>query len=343
MSAQNYNPLKKWNYWLVFLAAACGLSWVSGLLSSYLLHVVILILYFAFLGSAWNIVSGYAGQFSFGHTAFFGVGAYFSSLLYVESGVSPWIGMIAGGLLAAGLGAFIGYLTFRFKLKGAFFALSTFAFSEMLRIIALNWSVTGKAMGILIPLKQGSSLQDFQFASKLPYYYIILSMLILVLFVSYGLDHSRLGYYFKAIREDEEAAGSLGVNILKYKTIALVISAFFTALGGTFYAQYMFYIDPDIAFGTNVTIEMIVRTMLGGVGTVFGPLIGSAVLESISEVMRSFLGEYKGVHIMFYAVLLILVMIFFPHGVMGLVKKKGKEDSRDITKQHELVGNQESE
>jgi branched-chain amino acid transport system permease protein len=332
MSMQNYNPFKKLNYWLVFLLAACFLFWVPNLLSSYLLHVVILILYFSFMGSAWNIVSGYAGQFSFGHSAFFGVGAYLSSLLYIKSGISPWIGMLVGGILAAGLGGFIGYLTFRYKLKGAFFALSTFAFSEMLRIIALNWTVTGKAMGILIPLRREGSFQDFQFVNKLPYYRIILFMVILVLVVSYSLDHSKLGYYFKAIREDEEAAGSLGINILKYKTIALVMSAFFAALGGTFYAQYMFYIDPDITFGTNVTIEMILRTMLGGVGTVFGPLIGSAVLESIAEVMRSFLGKYKGVYIMFYAAVLILVMIFFPHGLMGLVRKRRRETSPNITK-----------
>jgi len=322
MGEQNYNPFKKLEYALVLLVAACFLFWVPHLLSSYLLHVVILILYFSFLGSAWNIVSGYAGQFSFGHSAFFGVGAYLSSLLYVKSGISPWIGMLVGAIFAAGLGGFIGYLTFRYKLKGAFFALSTFAFAEMLRIIALNWSITGKAMGILIPLKEGGSFEAFQFVSKLPYYYIILLMVLSVLSVSFGLDHSKLGYYFKAIREDEEAAGSLGVNILKYKTMALALSAFFTALGGTFYAQYMFYIDPDITFGTNVTIEMILRTMLGGVGTVFGPLIGSAVLEAIAEVTRSFLGEYKGVSLMLYAAMLILVMIFFPHGLMGLLRKR---------------------
>ena len=314
-------PIRKLGYSLFFLAAACVLFLGPHFLSSYLLHVVILILYFAFLGSAWNIVSGYAGQFSFGHSAFFGVGAYASSLLYMKSGISPWIGMWVGGILAAGLGGFIGYLTFRYKLKGACFALATFAFSEMLRTVALNWSFTEKAMGVLIPLKEGGSFYDFQFTGKLPYYYIILFMVMAVLLVSYGLDHFKLGYYFKAIKEDEEAAGSLGTNILKYKIIALVMSAFFTALGGTFYAQYMFYIDPDITFGTSVTIEMIVRTMLGGAGTVLGPLVGSAVLESASEGMRSWLGEYKGLHIMFYAAILILVMIFFPYGLMGLLRK----------------------
>ena len=330
MSRQKDHLLRELKYWPVFLAAGGFLFWVPHLLSSYLLHLVILILYFSFLGSAWNIVSGYAGQFSFGHSAFFGVGAYLSSLLYVKSGVSPWIGMLAGAVLAAALGGFIGYLTFRYKLKGAFFALSTFAFSEMLRIIALNWSLTGKAMGILIPLKEGGSFQAFQFIDKMSYYYIILSMVVLILFISYGLDHSKVGYYFKAIREDEEAAGSLGIHILKYKTLALVISAFFTAFGGTFYAQYMFYIDPDITFGTNVTIEMILRTMLGGVGTVFGPLIGSAVLESIAEIVRRFLGEYKGASMMFYAAVLIVVMIFFPHGLIGLVRRRPKEASVNI-------------
>jgi len=300
------------------------------LLSSYFLHVLILILYFSFLGSAWNILGGYAGQFSFGHSAFFGVGAYTSSLLYIKIGISPWIGMFIGGILAAILGGFIGYLTFRYKLRGAFFALSTFAFSEMLRIIALNWEFTGKAVGILIPLIQGGSLQHFQFLNKITYYYTILFMLLTIWLVQYSFDHFKFGYYLKAIREEEEAAGSLGINILKYKTIALIISGFFTALGGTFYAQYMFYIDPDITFGTNVTIEMIVRTMLGGAGTVFGPLIGSTIIELASEVMRSLLGEYKGLHMMFYAIILILVMIFFPNGMMGLLRGKKKEEQKGI-------------
>jgi len=321
MGLENLNPLSRWKYGVSFLVMAIVVLWAPRLLSSYLLHVTILILFFAFLGNAWNIVGGYAGQFSFGHCAFFGVGAYVSSLLYIKAGISPWVGMIAGALLGAGLGGFIGYLTFRYKLKGAFFALATFAFSEMLRIITLNWDLTGKAMGILIPLKKLPSFRDFQFTDKLPYYYIILSMVILVLLISYWLDHSKLGYYLKAIREDEEASGSLGIHIVKYKIMAMLISCSLTAAGGVFYAQYMFYIDPDIAFSPDMTMEMVLRTMLGGVGTVFGPLIGSTVLESTSELMRTFLGGYKGLHIMVYGAILIVVMIFFPHGLMGLIRK----------------------
>jgi branched-chain amino acid transport system permease protein len=147
-------------------------------------------------------------------------------------------------------------------------------------------------------------------------------MVIVILLATYSLEKSRLGYYIKAIREDDEAAGSLGINILRYKTAAMVISSFLTALGGTFYAQYMFYIDPDIAFSADMTMEMVLRTMLGGVGTVFGPLIGSTILESVSELMRTLLGGYKGLHIMFYAAVLILVMIFFPHGVVGLIRRR---------------------
>jgi branched-chain amino acid transport system permease protein len=315
-------PSNRWKIGAALLAAAVLFVWAPSRLSSYLLHIAILILFFSYLGSAWNIVGGYAGQFSFGHCAFVGVGAYASSLLYVKAGVSPWIGMAAGALLGAVLGGFIGFLTFRYKLKGAFFALATFAFSEMLRIIALNWEMTGKAMGILIPLKQADSFRNFQFVDKLPYYYIILSMVLLVMAISYGLDRTRLGYYLKALREDEEAAGSLGINVVRYKITAMLISSSLTAAGGVFYAQYMFYIDPDIAFSPDMTMEMVLRTMLGGVGTVFGPLLGSAVLESVSEVMRTLTGGYKGLHIMFYGAILIFVMIFFPHGLMGLIRKK---------------------
>jgi branched-chain amino acid transport system permease protein len=281
-----------------------------------------MILFFAFLGSAWNIVGGYAGQHSFGHSAFFGVGAYVSTLLYIRVGLSPWIGMLVGALFAALLGAFIGYLTFRYKLRGVFFALATFSFAEILRVVALNWDITSQAMGILIPLKENNSYREFLFVDKLPYYYIILAMVILMLLGSHRLDHSKLGYYLKAIREDEEAAGSLGIDILRYKSIALVISSGLTALGGTFYAQYMYYIDPDITFGIDMTIEMVIRPMFGGLGTVFGPLLGSAVLESVSEIMRNELGKFRGMHIMFYGAVLMVVMIYFPNGLMGLIKRK---------------------
>jgi branched-chain amino acid transport system permease protein len=307
---------------LVFLVAALLCYAMPLVLNSYLLHVAILILLFGFLASAWNIVGGFAGQFCFGQAAFFGIGAYASSLLFMKAGISPWAGMAIGGILGAVLGGIIGYLTFRYKLKGVFFGLGTFAFAEMMRIIALNWGVTNKAMGVLLALKTNASFLDFQFGEKTPYYYVILSMVIMILLVAYRLDNSKPGFYLKAIREDEEAAGSLGINILKYKTGALMLSAFLTALGGTFYAQYMFYIDPDIAFGADTTVEMIVRAMFGGAGTVFGPLIGSAALETISECMRTFVGEYKGVHIMVYGAVLILVMIFFPYGVMGLIRGK---------------------
>lgn len=316
-----YFWLKHFKYPLLFLALFL-FFFIPTILSSYLLHIAILILFFSFLGSSWNIVGGYTGQFSFGHSGFFGVGAYTSTLLYIKFKISPWIGMFVGGIFGAGLGAFIGFLTFRYKLKGVFFALATFAFAEMLRIITVNCEFVGGASGLLIPLKKIDSYQEFQFIGKLPYYYIILLMVILILFVSYKLENSKLGYYFNAIREDEEAAGSLGINVLRYKVISLVISSFFTSLGGTFYAQYIYYIDPEITFGINMTVEMIIRPILGGVGTVFGPLIGSAVIESISELMRGLFIEYKGLHIMIYAAILIVVMIFFPRGLIGLLKKK---------------------
>jgi branched-chain amino acid transport system permease protein len=307
---------------VIFPAAFAFLLWIPSHLSSYLLHVAIMILFFGFLGSAWNILGGYAGQHSFGHSAFFGIGAYVSTLLYIRNGVSPWVGMLLGASLAAAVGACIGYLTFRYKLRGAFFALGTFAISEMFRIVALNWDITEKAMGLLIPLRAEDSYADFLFNGKAPYYYIILLMVVFILLVSYALENSKLGYYLKAIREDQEAAGSLGINILKYKTIALTISAFLTALGGTFYAQYMYYIDPDIAFGIDMTIEMIVRPIFGGLGTLFGPLLGSGILEGMTELMRNMLGEFKGLHVMFYGAILIVVIMYFPDGLMGLIKKK---------------------
>ncbi|MGH7320140.1 MAG: branched-chain amino acid ABC transporter permease [Candidatus Rokuibacteriota bacterium] len=287
--------------------------------SPYVVHILVLIVFFAFLGAAWNVLGGYAGQFSFGHAAFFGLGAYASTLLLVKGGVSPWIGLPAGGLLGAAFGCFAGYLAFRYGLRGPSFALVTLAFAEMLRLVALNWRDIGGPMGILIPLpKGGDSLVRLQFGEKLPYYYVILGLLGLALGLTHWLERSRLGYTLMAIRENEDAAEASGVNTLAAKLWAIGISAFLTALGGTFYAQYFSFIDPTLTFGVSVSVEILLRPIVGGPGTLVGPLLGSLVLTPLSELTRWLIRGRPGVDVMMYGAILVLVVTFLPRGLAGV-------------------------
>jgi branched-chain amino acid transport system permease protein len=274
---------------------------------------------FGYLGQCWNILCGYTGQFSFGHAAFFGIGGYVSAYLFIKIGLSPWIGMILGAILASVLGLFIGFLSFRYGLKGFFFALTTLSFSEILRILAQNF-MEGKAAGILIPLR-GSDIVSFQFQNKISYYYIALGLMLLITFIAYRIEQSALGNKFKAIREDEEAAESIGINTMKYKLIAMGISAFMTALGGTFYTQYILFIDPHMGFGMNITVEMVLRTILGGYGTVLGPLVGSLIITPLSEIPKYFLSSAMGIDLVIYGIVLIIAVVSMPNGILGLYEK----------------------
>jgi branched-chain amino acid transport system permease protein len=294
------------------------------LLPSYFVHVLIMILFYGYLGTSWNILGGYAGQFSFGHAAFFGIGAYTSSLIFVNWGISPWIGMVFGGLLGMLLGLLIGSLCFHYGLRGPYFALATLAFAELLRLISLNLDLTGKAMGILMPLK-GNAPLSFQHESKIFYYFVILLMFIGVLGVARWIDRGKIGDYLAAIREDEDSAEAIGVNTFAYKLLGSLISGFLTALGGTFYAQYFLYIDPPVTFGVGTSIEIFLRPIVGGMGTVYGPIVGALVLGPLGEVTRGILGGYHGVHLMIYGAILVSVIIFLPNGICGWLSSLKKE------------------
>jgi len=280
------------------------------------LHIMIMVFLYAYLGSCWNIIGGYGGQFSIGHGVFFGVGAYTSSLLFARLGISPWIGMLVGGFLAALVGLVFGFVTFRFGLKGHFFALATIAFCKVVEIIALNWEFIGGAVGIVIPPRRPSFF-IFQFNQKAYFYYIMYGFMLLSILVVFLINNSKIGLYLAAIREDEDAAKALGVNLLKYKVYAITISAFFTALGGTFYAQYLTYIDPTFTLSVGISIEIIVRPILGGVGTIMGPILGAFILDPLAEISRNFLGGYSGVHLASYGALLIICCLFLPNGIIN--------------------------
>jgi branched-chain amino acid transport system permease protein len=301
--------------WLAAAALALG---VPPFASPYVVHILVLVLFFAYLGTAWNILGGYAGQFSFGHAAFFGLGAYTSTLLLVRAGVSPWLGLGAGGLVAAAFGCFAGSLAFRYGLRGPYFALVTLAFAEMLRLIAVNWMGIGGPMGILIPLPRGGdSWWRLQFREKLPYYYVMLGLLAVALWLTRRLERSRLGYTLAAIRENEDAAEASGVDTRRAKLAAMALSSFLTALGGTFYAQYFSFVDPTLAFGVPVSVEILLRPIVGGPGTLAGPLLGSLVLTPLSELTRWAIRGRPGVDLMIYGAILVVVITFLPRGLMG--------------------------
>jgi branched-chain amino acid transport system permease protein len=300
------------------LALAAALVLGPPLVSPYVLHILVLVLFFAFLGVAWNLLGGYAGQFSFGHAAFFGIGAYTSTFLLVRFGLSPWLGFLAGGALAAVFGCFAGYLAFRYGLRGPYFALVTLAFAEMLRLVALNWTVVGGPMGILIPLpRAGDACWRLQFPDKLPYYYLMLALLGLALWLNRTIEHARLGHVLAAIRENEDAAEASGVDTRAAKLWAMAFSAFLTALGGTFYAQYFSFIDPTLAFGPAVSVEILLRPIVGGPGTLIGPVLGSLVLTPLSELTRRLIRGRPGVDVMVYGAVLVAVVTFLPGGLVG--------------------------
>jgi branched-chain amino acid transport system permease protein len=285
--------------------------------SAYLQHVILLIFFWAYLGTAWNILSGFAGQLSLGHAAFFGIGAYTSSLLFVHLGLTPWIGMPIAGLVAALFGLFIGFASFHYGLKGPYFALVTIAFAEVLRLVFNNWKVVGAAMGILIPLK-GNALSIFQFSEKYPYYYIALGMMIISLEIARAIHRSRFGYQLVALRENEDTAESLGVNTKAMKLWAIALSAFLTGMGGSFYAQYFLYIDPETTFLLGMSVDIAIRPIIGGLGTIAGPVVGSVILTPVSELTRSmFGGRYAGVALMSYGVILMAVVLLARGGVVG--------------------------
>jgi branched-chain amino acid transport system permease protein len=303
------------------LLAAAALVALPPLMPKYALEVLISILFFGYLGACWNILGGYGGQFSFGHAAFFGLGAYTSTLLFLHWGVSPWIGMLAGGLLAAGFGLFAGYLSFRYGLRGPYFSLVTLAFAEMLRVIAVNWKAVGSSLGLVVP-NRGSAPALFLFAEKLPYYYVILTMAVGALVITRAMERSRMGYALAAIRENEDAAEAAGVDALSTKLSAMALSSFLTALGGTFYAQYFSYIDPSLTFGPAISIGGLLPAIVGGAGTVTGPLLGSFVLTPISELTRAALRGRAGADIMLYGLVLILVISFLPNGLVGWIRAR---------------------
>jgi len=319
-SSKNKNYSRR--AWIIMGAILIALHFIPWALPS-VTHLIIMLFLFAVMGQGWNILGGYAGQMSFGHAVFFGTGAYISTMLYLKLGLSPWIGMIFSVLGGIVLGVFIGFLSFRYGLKGPFFALIMLAFAEIFHMIALGWSAIGGSEGLLIPLK-GNAPLIMQFVDKDFFFFLSLWMVVGSLYLVWRLERTKIGLYFLACREDHDAAEALGVNTFKAQMVAMIISAGMTSVAGTVYAQYLLYIDPDSVFGLLNSVEIMLRPIIGGAGTVFGPLLGSLVLTPLAEFSRLALQSYSGVYLMWYGMILVIVIIFLPNGLMGLLQNLKK-------------------
>jgi branched-chain amino acid transport system permease protein len=282
------------------------------------LHVMIMTFMFATLGVAWNIMGGYAGMFSFGQAAFFGIGAYTSSYLLVAHGFTPWLGLLVGGSVAALVAAAIGYPCS--NLRGHYFAIASIAFAEIVRIHFNNWKLINAAEGLTIPMMRRGFL-DFQFHdSKAPYYFIALALLLLAIGVSWWVARSRMGYYFRAIKESHDLAMVLGISFVRWRLVAIMISAFLSAAAGTLYAQYILYLDPESVLVLSISVQVVLIAMLGGAGSVIGPVIGAAILVPLSEITRVKLGHKgTGIDMIIYGALITLISVYQPKGVWGLL------------------------
>jgi branched-chain amino acid transport system permease protein len=298
---------------LLFCALVIG--WVR---NPFYLDVLIMILLWAMLASSWNIAGGYAGMFSLGHGAFIGIGAYASSMLFIHFKLSPWIGMFIGAVAAGIVASFLGYICGR--LKGHYFALATIAFVELTNISGVQLKeLTRGSEGLSIPFHPGWA--NFMFESKVTYAYIGLAFVAGFYFLSLTLERSKLGYYLVAMREDEDAAKSLAINTPLVKMISIGLSGFLAAIGGTFYAQYILFIEPDTVLSFNFSVQVALVTIVGGMGTALGPIIGSFILTPLSMLLRAYLGGgLAGLHIVIYGFLLIIVVFFIPDGIVNSIR-----------------------
>jgi len=286
--------------------------------SRFAIDIFIRVLLFAFIGVAWNLIGGYAKQLSLGHAAYFGLGAYTSTILQIDVGISPWIGMLAGGVVAMLASLPIGALCFR--LRGPYFAIATIATAQVFMLLFLKFrDFAWGAEGTTIP-NLGNAPLMMQFEAKAAYYYIALGLLAIGLAITYRIERSWMGYYLVAIGEDEDAAEAIGVNAMRIKRDIYMISAFLTALAGTFYVQYIYFIDPQTAFNFNISVEVALVSIVGGVGTLWGPVLGTVLLEATSALLQSWLGSsFGGIQLTVYSLILMAVILWRPTGLLSVL------------------------
>jgi branched-chain amino acid transport system permease protein len=327
---------------VLFVAAVAALALFPQFVKKpYVLHMGVILFLAIIQGQAWNVVGGYAGQYSVGHAAYFGVGAYTTMMLLEVSRIPPWWGIWAAIAMAVLLSAIIGSITFR--LRGPYFVLASISVAEIIRLAALYYKgFTRGAEGFLLSEIPTLHLfgQEIEFITKRPFYYVGLGLAVLSIAANWLVQHSKLGYYFQAIREDQDAAHSLGINLPFYKNVALAISAALTALAGGLYAMFVKFIDPNIAFGIDVSVQIVLICIIGGIGTILGPVIGAMVLVPLSEILRNPRGlvqigvlapgsrfvefveaHLSNAHLLVYGILVVVVILFAPEGVLGVIRR----------------------
>jgi branched-chain amino acid transport system permease protein len=287
--------------------------------SNVVLNFMVIALLIALVGQGWNVLGGYGGQYSFGHAAFFGTAAYTTGILQLHYGLNAWAGLVLGVATGTLVGAVTGALSFRSGLKGSYFALVTLAFAEVLRIVASVAPITGAGVGTLIKLDL--RWEAFQFQSRAPFYWIILLFVAISLLIVKRLEQSRFGAYLVAVRENEDAARAAGIDTFRIKLAAMTLSAAITAAGGCFYAQYFLFLDAGIAYGPWISVEALLAPIIGGIGTVFGPLLGALVVKSLGELTKLMTGDAPGLDLVIYGGVLVIVVAFAPRGVAGILRR----------------------
>lgn len=291
---------------------AVAAAWVE---SGVVLNFLMLALYATLLAQAWNLLGGFGGQFSFGHALFFGTGAYAQAIAQLHGGVAAWAALPLAAGAAALVALAVGALAFRYGLKGSYFALVTLAFAEVFRIVALQLPFTGAGVGLMLPLRESAA--NLQFASPRGYVLLVLGLVALALLVTAGLRHSRFGARLQAVRDNEDAARALGIDPFATKLAACVLSGAFMGSAGAFYVQVFHYIDPAIAYGPTTSVEALLGAIVGGMGTLWGPVLGALVLHGLSEATRNLFGDLPGINMVIYGVVLVLIVMFMPRGIAG--------------------------
>ena len=320
---------------LFLLIALLGVLILAPLFAGdYLLTVLILILYFAYLGQAWNIMMGFAGQLSLGHALYVGLGAYTAASLYVHYGIGPWLGLLVAAPIAACAGAFVGFLAFRFRVAGVYFAILTIAVAEFARVGFDHLSWTAGSSGLFLPVKQYAHNNLWELRGHpVMFYYILLAATAIALIFCRALMQSRVGYFWRAIREDEEAARSTGIDTFHYKMIAVVISAAMTSFAGVIYAFYYNNLFPEQVFYISRSIEIILGPIVGGIGTLFGPILGAFILTGLAETLSAVLAalgiDLPGAKQVFYGICLLLVIMALPDGVWPWLARRIGLTERD--------------
>jgi branched-chain amino acid transport system permease protein len=298
----------------VFALAVLVLAFTSR--SGVVLNFTMMALYGCLMAQAWNVLGGYGGQFSFGHALFFGTGAYVQVIAQVQGGLNAWIALPLAIAAAALVGLFFGALSFRYGLRGSYFALVTLAFAEVFRIVALSVPFTGAGVGLMLPLRAGAA--QMQFTQRNGFVLLMLALVVLGLLATTWLRHSRFGAWLQAVRDNEDAARAIGVDPLRVKLGAIGLSGALMGAAGAFYLQVFQYIDPGIAYGPHTSIEALVAAIVGGLGTLWGPVLGALVLHLLADFTRNLFGELPGINMIIYGVVLIAIVMFAPRGILGI-------------------------